>query len=161
MPRMPKSPPKLSRMTAGQREVYEKALHAVSLSRHRRLPLPVAAREAHTTPTAVLRYARAAFTKRRGEWVTKPRDQLERQMLFYDRKGSYAVTVRSSTSASRIGEYHNAVRRFLETGDDSRIRPFEGKSIVDARGRRHRFLTDPDAIRRLARAGTFGFDSIY
>lgn len=158
---MPRRPPTLSRMTGRQREVYEKVLHAVSLSRHRKLPIRASVREAHTTSAAVRRYARSALMRRRGEWIVKRRDRLERQMLFYDRKGSYTVSVRSSTTASRIGEYHNAVRRFLETGDSSRLRAYDGRFIIDARGRRHSFLADPKAIRQLARAGSFQFESIY
>ncbi len=161
MPTMPKHSMRLARMTSRQREVYEKALHAVSLSRHRRLPLKAAASQAGTTQAAVLRYAGSAFTRRRGERVAKPRDTLERELLLYDRSGSYFVTIRSSTTGSRVSGYHGAVRRFLETGDDSKLRPFEGKFIVDVEGRRHYFLTDPDTILRLARAKEFGFESIY
>lgn len=82
-------------------------------------------------------------------------------MLFYDRKGSKFVTVRSSATASRIGEYHNAMKEFLERGNRSKLKRFGGKSIVDAKGKRRRFLTSPKVIRRLARAGEFRFESIY
>jgi hypothetical protein len=82
-------------------------------------------------------------------------------MLLYDPKGSFHITVRSSAAASRIGEYHNAVRRFIETGDDSRLKAYAGKYVADTSGKRYPFLTDRDAIRRLARAGSFGFESIY
>ncbi len=161
MPSSRKRVPELIAMTSRQREVYEKALHAASLSRHRRLPLKAAARQAGTTQAAVLRYAGSAFTRRRGEWVAKPRDTLERELLLYDRSGSYFLTVRSSTSASRISEYHNAVRALVYENDPSKLRLFEGKFIVDTQGTRHRFLTDPQAIKKLARARVFGFDSIY
>ncbi len=85
----------------------------------------------------------------------------QRRIRIYDMKGSLYVTVRSPTTASRIAKYHNAVRRFVQTGDASRLRGFHDGFIVDARGRRHPFLTDPAAIRRLARAGEFRFTSIY
>lgn len=159
MPRKPSRRPSVSRMTGRQREIYERALHAVSLSRRHKLT--AAAREAHTTPAAVLRYAGSAFTRRHGQRAAKPRDKLERELLLYDQRGSYRVTVRSSTTASRISEYHNVVRHFVLTGDPSRLQAFDGKFIIDAGGKRHRFLADPQAIRELARAGTFGFDSIY
>jgi hypothetical protein len=82
-------------------------------------------------------------------------------MRIYDEKGSLYVVVRLPTTASRIARYHNAVRRFVQTGDASKLRAFRGGWIVDARGRIHRFLTDPAIIRRLARAGEFRFESIY
>ncbi len=84
-----------------------------------------------------------------------------RRLRLYDEKGSFYVVVRSPATASRIGKYHNAVRRFVQTGSASKLRPFRGGFIVDARGRRHPFLTDPAVIRRLARAGEFRFESIY
>jgi hypothetical protein len=82
-------------------------------------------------------------------------------VLLYDTRGSYFVTVPTSMAASRIGEYHNAVRAFLQTGEATRLRAFAGRFVVDVEGRRHRFLADPAAIRRLARAGEFRFESIY
>jgi len=160
MPKMPK-PTALARLTRRQREVYERVLHALSLSRRHGLPLKTAARQAGTTEAAALRYAGSAFTRRHRAWVAKPRDTLEREILLYRETGSYHVTVRSSTTASRIGDYHNAVRHFVQTGDATRLRAFDGKFIIDARGNRHRFLTDPKAILKLARAKQFGFESIY
>jgi hypothetical protein len=82
-------------------------------------------------------------------------------MRLYDEKGSFYVVVRSPRAASRIAKYHNAVRRFVQTGSASKLRAFKGGFIVDDRGRRHPFLTDPAVIRRIARAGEFRFDSIY
>lgn len=125
------------------------------------MPISVAAREAGTTPETVRRFATSALRRVGDRWVARSQDRLERRMLLYDPTGTFHVTVRSSTAASRIGAYHNSVRRFLETGDDSKLRAFKGKFVVDAEGRRHRFLTDPAMIRRLARAGEFRFESIY
>jgi len=148
-------------MTARQRGVYERALYAVSLSRRQGLPPKVAARQAGTTEAAVLRCAGSAFTRRHGALVAKRRDTLERELLLYRETGSYHVTVRSSTTASRIGDYHNAVRHFVQTGDAAKLRAFDGKFIIDAHGNRHGFLADPKAILKLARAKQFGFASIY
>ncbi len=162
MPKVPKRTPKPSSMTGYQRERYEAALHTLSLMRRHKKSISEAAREAGTTPETVVRYARPALKRAQGRWVSQPRDRLERRMLMYDPSGSYHVEVRSSTTATRIGDYHNAVRRFVESGDDSKLRSFAGKYVVDVEGRRHYFLTDPADIRRLARAGQVGgFDNIY
>jgi hypothetical protein len=82
-------------------------------------------------------------------------------VLLYDPKGSFHVTVGSSAAATRIAEYHNALRWYLEKGDPSRLKAFAGKYVVDIEGKRHPFLTDRKAIDRLARPGQFGFESIY
>ena len=92
---------------------------------------------------------------------SRSKGRRQRRMRIYDEKGSFYVVVRMPTTASRIARYHNAVRRFVQTGDASKLRDFRGGWIVDARGRRHPFLTDPSAIRRLARAGELRFESIY
>ncbi len=161
MPSSRKRIPKLAAMTQRQREVYERALHTLSLSRRHGLPLKTAAHQAGTTEAAALRYAGSAFTRRHGAWVAKPRDTLERELLLYDPSGSFFVTVQSSATASRIGEFHSAVRHFVQTGDATRLRAFDGRFIIDAQGNRHKFLTDPKAILKLARAKEFGFTSIY
>jgi hypothetical protein len=149
-------------MASRQREAYERALKAISLMRREDMSLRAAAHEAGTQQDTVRALAGQALIRtRRGRWEARPRDRLERRMLLYDRKGTIFVTVRSSATASRIGEYHNAVKKSLETGNRSKLRPFRGKSIVDAKGKHHRFVTSPTVIRRLARAGEFRFESIY
>ncbi len=161
MPRRKRPKLSTSTMTARQRDTYERALHVVSLMRREGQSLTTAARDVGIRPQTVRRYAHEALTHVGTQWKAKPRDRLERVMLFYDDKGTVLVTVRSSTTASRVGEYHNAVKEYLETGDFSKLRAFEGKFIIDAQGRRHPFVADPKVIRRLARAGQFRFESIY
>jgi hypothetical protein len=82
-------------------------------------------------------------------------------MRLYDLKGTYKFEVGSSEVATRISNYLRAIDAFKVTGNDSELRAFAGKYIVDLDGQRHYFLTDPAAIRRLARAGELGFESIY
>ena len=153
--------PRIDRMTSRQQEAYERALLALGLMRRDGLSLAAATREAGTQPETARRFIRAVLIRVRGRWEAKPADRLQRRMLFYDTKGTKFVTIRSSAAASHIGEYHNAMKEFLETGNRSKLKPFAGRSIVDARGQRHRFVTGPKVIRRLARAGEFRFESIY
>ena len=161
MPRRKQRSLRIERMRRHQQEAYERALLVLGLMRRDGLSLSAAAREAGTQPETARRFVRAALMRTRGRWEAKPADRLERRMLFYDSEGAKFVTIRSSTAASRIGEYHNAMKEFLETGNRSKLKPFAGKLIVDARGKRHRFVTGPKVIRRLARAGEFRFESIY
>ncbi len=151
----------LARMTPRQREAYERALQTIGLIRREGMSLTAAAQESGTRPETVRRFAGEALVRIRGSWQAKPEDRLERRMLFYDTKGTKFVTIRSSNAASRVGEYHNAMKEYLETGNRSKLKPFVGKSIVDARGKHHRFVTSPKVIRRLARVGEFRFESIY
>lgn len=161
MPNKPRQLPSISGMGPRQLQAYERVLHAISLMRRLQMPISATAREAGTTVETILRLAVPALRRREGRWVVTPQDPLERRMLFYNRKESYYIVVGSSATATRISDYHNAIRRFLETGDYSHLRKFAGKYVVDVHGKRHWFLTDRNAIRRLARAGQFGFESIY
>ena len=66
------------------------------------------------------------------------------------------VTVRGSRKASELSAYHQAVRRFRDTGDDSVLRRFEGKSVAG-----HPYETDPDVLEELARRGYLTTEHIY
>ena len=59
-------------------------------------------------------------------------------------------------TASLIGSYWNAVRRYLWTGDTRQLEEFEGKWVNF-----HRLLTDPDLIDDWDRVGELELDSIY
>ncbi len=149
-------------MTPRQRETYGRALLVVHEMRTEKKPLTKAAREAGTSPRAVLRYARPAFRKMNGRWEVKSNDRLPRPMRFYDERGEIVITVRTSHDAKRVGEYHNAVRIRAETGDVGALRRFEGKAVRDVAGKLHSFITDSRTLNRFARAGVLGgFEEIY
>lgn len=75
--------------------------------------------------------------------------------------GPTEIAIRSSATASMLGQYWNAVRWFLETGDGSGLRPFRRRYITDAYGNRTPYLTDLDELERLGSAGVLSFESIY
>ena len=57
---------------------------------------------------------------------SRSKGRRQRRMRIYDEKGSFYVVVRMPTTASRIARYHNAVRRFVQTGDASKLREATG-----------------------------------
>ena len=75
--------------------------------------------------------------------------------------GSVPVSVRGVATARRLSTYFNAVAHFNRTGDASKLRPFRGKTFQTASGGRQPFLTDPDALMRLAEADALQLDSLY
>jgi hypothetical protein len=75
-------------------------------------------------------------------------------------KGTVPVTVRDSRTASRIGEYMNAVRIYVNTGVPSALDRFEGKTF-QAGGKTYTFITDPTTLDRLADAGTLAIEGLY
>lgn len=75
--------------------------------------------------------------------------------------GAREVPIRGLERASQVGKYWAAVQNFLQSGDDSALLRFKGKSVTDASGKRHLFLTDLNQLDRLASAGVLSFESIY
>ncbi len=144
-----------------EREARNRALHALSLMRQG-WSLQAAARDSGTTPETVLRYVGSALRRTDEGWRPSPEDGLTRTMLFLFPDGPDFITIRGLEQASLIGRYWNAVRIYLEEGDDRELRRFAGRSVIDVKGQRHRFITEARTIRRLARAGQVGgFNSIY
>lgn len=138
----------------------ERALEALSWMRSHGLSLAHAAREAHTTPRTVRKYAGHVLLTQHRRFAARPFDRLARRLRFLTPRGITEVTVRNSRTASRIAAYWSAVDHYLKTGDASRLRPFRGKSVrFEKLG--HPFVTDPRTLSRLANAGETAFEDLY
>jgi len=123
--------------------------------------LTSAAKAAGTTRKTVLKYAgRRIERTKAGKIVARRADQSTRSMRFLSPQGIIAIDVRGSESASRVGEYFNAVHVFLNTGDATKLKRFRGKYLQSG-GKRHAFITDLDLLERLAHAGEVRFEDIY
>ncbi len=135
----------------------DRALEALSLMRREGLSLTRAAAQAGTTPNTAWRYAGCALQRRLdGRIVATEADRLYRQMRLITPEGVVNVGIRGSRTASRVGDYWNAVHQYLATGDDTALRPFAGKRVA-GRG----FETNLDALDRWARRGELDFEDIY
>jgi len=83
-------------------------------------------------------------------------------MIIYERGRKIIVEVPSSKTASLIGEYHNQVKRFLETGKRSFLREIPKKQFKDMKRRTHTLETGSKAILEIkAREPTPEFFEIY
>jgi len=71
------------------------------------------------------------------------------------------LTLRDFEQASMNGRHLAAVGAFLRTNDIDLLRPFEGQSVIEAGGQAHPLETDPNALYRLAHAGSEVFHEIY
>jgi hypothetical protein len=89
------------------------------------------------------------------------RDAELRPLVIPTVDGLAEISIRDPRSATVIGRYWNAVRRFLETGDDSKLQRFQGKHVMTAAGDAVPLLTDLDELERLGAAGVLSFESIY
>jgi len=120
------------------------------------LPLSTASRLAGTTPATVRRYAGAALSREGDRYRASRSDRFHRRMSVYGWNGRVDVDVHGSRQASVIGRHHNAVGRYLATGDISYLTPFIGKQVGGVE-----LLTDLDRIEELAAQRELDIDDIY
>jgi len=148
----------VARLRPAEREARGRALDALSKMRSDGLSLQAAARASGTTVNAVKRHAGPALERTSGgRYRAKRSDRLIRTIPLPTETGIIGLDVKDSRSASRIGSYWNAVRRYLETGDDAQLRRFRGKS-VRVNKRTYAFITDTAILDRLADAAELEFD---
>jgi hypothetical protein len=81
---------------------------------------------------------------------------MARRMYVLGPQGTMSVSVVGSEDATVVAEHWNAVKRYLNTGDDSQLRRFQGVSIAEVE-----LETDLDEIDRLASLGVLEFEHIY
>jgi len=141
---------------------WTRVTHVISKMRADGVSLTQASREFGVDPRTVLRLGRSALRKRRNlRYAAKPKDRLLRVLTIPSPGGLREIAVRDSREASRLGGYWAAVQKCLVTGDASGIEKFQGKRIVDARGKRIPLLTNLAELDRLGSAGALSFESLY
>jgi hypothetical protein len=149
-------------MSRESQELWDRIVQIPARMRSGNISLPKAAREFGLRPYLVRNLAGTAFRKLpNGRYTAKTVDRLLRILTIPTKKGLIEIALRDSRHASLIGEYWNAIDRYLSTGDASGIKRFQKIRITDARGKRVPLLTDLDELRRQASAGVLQFESLY
>jgi hypothetical protein len=143
-------------LSRSERRARERALRAVGRMRREGLSLSDAASREGTTRNTVMRHAGPAVERRGGRLRAKPADRLARTMHILGPQGITTVTVQGSRQASVIAEHWNAIRRYVNTGNESDLRRFYGVTVAGVE-----LETDPDVIDRLAAIGALDFEDIY
>lgn len=100
----------------------------------------------------VKQHIKSAIRKKRERWVAKRTDRIERCLIINEKGQSIEIIVTNSKDASLIGEYHNAVKKFLETGDKSLLEKFKRRVIKDSKGKKHKLETNPDKLYEISEA---------
>jgi len=77
--------------------------------------------------------------------VTKS-DRIPREMIISENGKEISIIVKNSKDASKIGQYHNAKRQFLESGNSSSLKKFKKIRIKDTDSVLHQFETSPKKI---------------
>lgn len=157
--------PRRNAIPRSQREVHarERALAAVARMRREHLSLSAAAKAEGTNIRTVRRYAATALDRagRRGIFRAKASDRMARRLNFLTAQGQIDIVVRSSRTASAIGEYLNAVRKYLNRGDTTALARHKNKRFRTADGVTHEFITDPTTLNQLGNAGVLAIEGLY
>ncbi len=120
-----------------------------------------AAKEAGISAERLRRFLRdnSLAERRGGRWQIT--DNRRRRMTVITEGEERQITLRDAEQASLNGEHLNAVKAFLRTNDIDLLRPFQGRSVIDAKGNAHPLETNANAIYRLSHAGSEVFHEIY
>ena len=160
-PAMPKTGEQFFAMPKRIQHVYRGVVNLVARVRDG-VPRARAMRELGLSRAQVDRFGRSAFRKlKNGRWAAKAFDRLLRVVMVISNDGLQEVATLDSRQASKAGKHSAAVHRYLQTGDDSALRRFEGEYIIDATGKRIPLLTDLEELDQLGSAGVLSFESLY
>jgi len=95
-----------------------------------------------------------------GRWCVGD-DCRTREMPIFTKGEARTISVSGYENSRLVGSFMAAVGRFLETGDPAHLKPYVGKSVKDASGRKHPFETDPNTLYQLTSGGADDFSQIY
>ncbi len=118
----------------------------------------------------VLKYRPDVFTRFKSGYVPEGRGWMGKGTSWINvlTPGGFEVMpIRSRSDRELNSAYLNAVERVLSGDADVRARGhrelagFQGRSIKDANGVRHPFITDEGMLRMLAEAGELSLESMY
>lgn len=120
-----------------------------------------AAKEAGVSAERFRRFLRSnSLAERQGRQWQITDNRTRRMTVISDGEAS-EVTLRDFEQASLNGKHLAAAGAFLRTNDIDLLRPFGGQSVIDAKGQAHPLETDPNALYRLAHAGSEVFHEVY
>jgi hypothetical protein len=139
---------KWSMLKPKESHTRERSLEALRLMRKKGYSLTKASKVAGTTPETVRKHT-GALKKIGNRYTPKKYDTVSREMRINANGREIWVSVKDSRHASKIGKYQNAVKQYLNTGDESYLKPFRKKRIRDSDGNYHTFETDPHTLHEI------------
>lgn len=128
-----------------QKRTRVKSAKVLRLMRKKGYSLSKASREVGISPKTVERHT-GALKRDAHRWKAKKYDSLSRFMNINEDGKSVWIEVKDSRHASLIGRYQNAVKKFLESDDETILKPFRNKRVKDINDNWHTLDTDPDSL---------------
>jgi hypothetical protein len=113
------------------------------------------------TRETVVRHVRSALQRSKDTWLARPYDTISRALNIIENGQIRSIEVNDSEEASKVGRYGNAVKKYLETADESALEPFVGMQVWDSSGRLHTLETRPKQILEALRRSSTGTYEVY
>lgn len=127
-----------------------------------RLSLSKVAKELGIDAKTAIRLAGRSLRKdKRGRWTATKTDTLLRVLTLPGPRGEREIPTKDSRTASQLGRYLNAVRRYVHNGDAEALKEFRRLKLVDASGRRISLVTNLRKLDELGHAGLLSFHIMY
>jgi hypothetical protein len=124
--------------------------------------LTQAARSIHVTPERLRNYLdRMGVVEKRGNRWRPGTDIRERHVQIVTQGEPKLIVVRGYEASKLAGDYREAVHRFLDTGDESYLQPFKGKTITDISGTTYELETDENELYTASETGAPSFEDVY
>jgi hypothetical protein len=120
-----------------------------------------AAKEAGVSPERFRRFLRENNLAHREGRSWRLTDDRPRDVVAITTRGEQRIKIAGFEAASLVMSHRAAVIRFRDTNEAADLEPFVGVSVTDTRGRKHTLETHPNALYRLAAAGSEGFEIVY
>ena len=137
-----------STLTPNERDLRNRSLMVISEMRKGK-NLTSAIKEHGINKRDALKHLGKFIYKKKGKWHATKTDNIERSRWIYSQGKRISITINSSSDASLISKYLNAVRRAVKSGDQTILDPYTDIKITDVYGNDYSFETDLDTIYEL------------
>ena len=128
---------------------YEDSLEVVSIMR-KGSTINNASKQVGISPTTVKKYMGSAIKLKNNRLVAKKSDSLLRKIRIYENGKEEFIQTRGRKNSSTIAQYLGAVGRRIDKNDVSALKQFENKTIIDHKGKHHRFETNFDKLKQIS-----------
>ena len=129
---------------------YDDSLEVLRLMRKNNTSLTKASKIVQISPSTVKRNIGSVLQKKNKRFVAKRNDKLTRKMRIYENGKDVWIQVRGNKKAATVARYHGAVGRLLSQGETDAMKRFENKSIIDSKGKKHKFETSSKKLQDIA-----------
>ncbi len=137
----PKWKKDLDLLSSKQLAKYEDSLEVLSIMR-KGTTIKNASKQVGISVPTVKKYAGSALKLKSHRLVAKQSDSLLRKIRIYENGKEEFIQTRGRKNSTILAQYMSAVGRRIDRNDTTALKLFENKTIIDSKGRHHKFETD-------------------